>query len=129
MTGPLQAIATGLLQPIVIDPLEAIAIGPAQAIEIGPKLATAAVVAETQAKVGLARRARRLRRQARKRTASQVRRRARDRASRSAILHFQTSNQVPRLVLKPIVAAKASAVGEERPAWPPAAAEEGERPA
>ena len=49
-------------------------------------------------------------------------------------MSIQMSNQAPRLVLKPIVAAKASGAAEGRPAWPEVVAEErlawvGERPA
>ena len=53
-----------------------------------------------------------------------ARRRANGRSSRSAIPLFQMSNQAPRLAPKPIAAGRASAVAEERPAWPRVEAEE-----
>ena len=70
-------------------------------------------------------RARRLvRRQARRRASSGVRRQASSRASRSATPLFQMSNRALRLALKPIAAAKASEVAEERPARPRVVVEE-----
>jgi Protein of unknown function (DUF3300) len=116
----LSPIAAALLQAIVSGLLPATAIALPPWIEIGRKLATTAV-AETQAKVRLARQ---VRKPARRRTASQARRQASGRASRSATPLFQMSNQAPRLRLKPIVAAKASAVAGERLAWPRVVEEE-----
>jgi Protein of unknown function (DUF3300) len=117
--SPLQVIVTGPRQVIAIDPAQVVEIDPARVIETGRKLATLA-------------RARRVRnrprklvlKQARRRVSSQVRRRSSGRASRSATPLLQMSSQAPRLTLKPIVAARASAAAEERPAWPRLVAEE-----
>jgi hypothetical protein len=120
VTGPLQliVIAIGPLRAIAINPAWVVEIDPARVIEIGRKLAKRGVAKTPAKEGGRARRPRKLvRRRARKRASSQVRRRASGRASRSAIPLFQMSNQALRLTLKPIAAAKASAVAEERPAW------------
>jgi hypothetical protein len=120
-------IVTGRLQATVIALLQAIATVLARVIEIGRKLATVAV-AKMQAKgrLGLPSL---LRKQVRSRAVKQVRKGASGRASRSATPRFQMSNQDPRLVLKPIAAAKALAVVEERPASPPTVVAEEEHPA
>jgi hypothetical protein len=65
-------------------------------------------------------------RQARRRASSQVKR-ANGRASHSATALFHTSNQAPRLRLKPIAAARAWALAEQGLAWPRMVPEE--RPA
>src|SRR5262245_27220865 len=124
VTGPPQLIVIGPLRAIAMDPAWVVEIDPARLIEIGRKLAISGV-AKTVAKGRLARRPRKLvRRRARKRASSQVRRRASGRASRSATPLFRMSNQAPRLTLKPIVAAKASAVAEDHLEWPRVVAEE-----
>jgi hypothetical protein len=116
---------TGRLQATVIALLQAIATVLAPVIEIGRKLAT---VAKMQAKERLGLPSL-LRKQVRSRAVKQVRKGASGRASRSATPLFQMSNQDPRLVLKPIAAAKALAVVEERPASPPTVVAEEEHPA